>query len=200
MKRKLTVLSMTLVLGLTFGTTTAFASNTSVPTLDTSLTSGNLDLVQNEYNQKPEVEFTYQDFDWDGVEKIVVVYAEENDPFIEEAKSRGIEVVYEENVLWRAGFMYFSNITWITRDGVVSLSVTPKSPGSIAKEESWQELIRYFQYHPFYTQETNPTKFNSLRNQYLCHVDFARQFKTPWNIEPSKPDKGYWGFVSGLCN
>lgn len=40
----------------------------------------------------------------------------------------------------------------------------------------------------------------STYNQFVCHADFAREFKTPWNIEPWKKDKGYWGFVGSACN
>ncbi|MCB5883282.1 DUF2599 domain-containing protein [Lachnospiraceae bacterium EP-SM-12S-S03] len=34
----------------------------------------------------------------------------------------------------------------------------------------------------------------------MCHADYAKGFKTPWNIEPATPDKGYRGFVAAKCN
>ncbi|AOX46625.1 hypothetical protein BJP65_13115 [Microbacterium sp. BH-3-3-3] len=40
---------------------------------------------------------------------------------------------------------------------------------------------------------------NSARNQYICHVGYA-PFKSTWNLETSKGDKGLGGFVRGLCN
>lgn len=81
-------------------------------------------------------------------------------------------------------FTYFNSISWISRDGKMSLSLSPKSPFFTNKELSWQEAIRFFQYYPMCRQETNKTKFMSMYNQYACHVDFVRGIKTPWNIEP----------------
>ncbi|MFV0381900.1 MAG: DUF2599 domain-containing protein [Breznakia sp.] len=94
----------------------------------------------------------------------------------------------------------FSTVTWIKRSGKVSLSVTPKHPRAVNKSASWNQLYLYFQYHPFYTQVQNQSRQSSLYNQYICHVDFAKDRKVPWNLEPWRRDKGYWGFVFNRCN
>ena len=74
------------------------------------------------------------------------------------------------------------------------------SPFTISKESAWSEIYKFIQYHPMYTQVKNDTKQTSMYNQFLCHADFARGFKTPRNLEPWKQDKGCWGFVRGGCN
>lgn len=99
--------------------------------------------------------------------------------------------------------MYFSKVLWITRDGVDSLSVYPTDPHLCFsfKTESWNALYLTFRNHPLWRGEPNPTKDASMHNQYDCHADFATQLgKTPWNLEPSRPDRGYAGFVVNLCN
>ena len=71
----------------------------------------------------------------------------------------------------------------------------------LAKNLLGQKYINLFNN----TQVKNDTKQTSMYNQFLCHADFARGFKTPWNLEPWnlepwKQDKGCWGFVRGGCN
>lgn len=138
--------------------------------------------------------------DWENIDEIVVFFYTGHDPFIEDALARGIPVTIEAGALAVPRYTYFNSMSWITRNGVVSLSLTPKDPYTIDKEPAWAEACLYFQYHPIYTQIDNPTKLNSMYNQFVCHADFARGFKTPWNIEPVTPDKGYWGFVGSGCN
>ena len=42
----------------------------------------------------------------------------------------------------------------------------------------------------------------TLRNQFRCHYRFRKLLvtKPSWNIEASRPDKGFDGFVDSLCN
>ncbi len=48
------------------------------------------------------------------------------------------------------------------------------------------------------------TNYWSMYNQFMCHADWVGPFKPGWvwNIEPSKADKGYWGFANfwDKCN
>lgn len=39
-----------------------------------------------------------------------------------------------------------------------------------------------------------------MYDQLFCHVDFAAGFKSPWNLEPTRPNVGYNATVSALCN
>ena len=43
---------------------------------------------------------------------------------------------------------------------------------------------------------------SSLRNQFYCHYDTrpVTTFKSSWNLENWRSDKGYWGFMAALCN
>lgn len=41
---------------------------------------------------------------------------------------------------------------------------------------------------------------SSMKNQFICHWDLAGIIKTPWNIEPSRTDKGLEQFKKDLCN
>lgn len=91
----------------------------------------------------------------------------------------------------------FSSISWLLRD-VWSLSVTPKNwYETVSTKEKLFNSIQFLFIQDWQWNRQNPT---SMANQFYCHYDFGRTMKSPWNIEPSKPDKGYWGFVEGLCN
>ncbi|WLF70501.1 DUF2599 domain-containing protein [Clostridium septicum] len=168
-----------------------------------------LDLPKSNESVADDIMPTYDEnnVDWENIDEINVVYSSniEGDQFIKDALSRGIKVSFDTantNRRKKRSLNYFSSVSWLTRNGVVSLSVMPNNAFNVDKEASWQELARYFQYHPMYTSVSNSTKFNSLYNQYICHANLARNLKLPWNIEPSTPDKGYWGFVTSwpLCN
>ena len=144
--------------------------------------------------------------DWDSIDFISVFYLDgslEEDPFLKEAQDRGISIILEPTVYIQtraSSFKHFRSISWISRSDGISLSVMPNSPFTISKESAWSEIYKFIQYHPMYTQVKNDTKQTSMYNQFLCHADFARGFKTPRNLEPWKQDKGCWGFVRGGCN
>lgn len=144
--------------------------------------------------------------DWDSIDFISVFYLDgslEEDPFLKEAQDRGISIILEPTVYIQtraSSFKHFKSISWISRSDGISLSVMPNSPFTISKESAWSEIYKFIQYHPMYTQVKNDTKQTSMYNQFVCHADFAKGFKTPWNLEPWRQDKGYWGFVRGVCN
>ena len=144
--------------------------------------------------------------DWDSIDFISVFYLDgslEEDPFLKEAQDRGISIILEPTVYIQtraSSFKHFKSISWISRSDGISLSVMPNSPFTISKESAWSEIYKFIQYHPMYTQVKNDTKQTSMYNQFVCHADFAKGFKTPWNLEPWRQDKGYWGFVRGGCN
>lgn len=144
--------------------------------------------------------------DWDSIDFISVFYLDgslEGDPFLKEAQDRGISIILESTVyiqMRARSFKHFKSISWISRSEGMSLSVMPNNPLTISKESAWSEIYRFIQYHPMYTQVKNDTKQTSMYNQFVCHADFAKGFKTPWNLEPWRQDKGYWGFVRSGCN
>ena len=108
-----------------------------------------------------------------------------------------------------------SYINWIMRDGIWSVSVTPTWCGSSSCVYNngwacWQEVIDKTPICARYSGRTcvtipwdkrwNTNQYWSMFNQFVCHVDIARFIKTPWNLEPIKTDKGYWGFYWNQCN
>ncbi|MHC5268342.1 DUF2599 domain-containing protein [Enterococcus sp. LJL98] len=83
---------------------------------------------------------------------------------------------------------YFNSSSWITRDGKKSLSISPKtiltttngSPNaeSAKRNDSWNKLLDK------HSKDSNWKNTSSMKSQYICHIDFAGWWKTPWNIEP----------------
>lgn len=199
MKKK--ILATFLAIGILSSNCIAFAHEEVLNNPETSSTTST------EYTS-PELlddfDYTASDFDWSQIEQIHVFFLASNttDDFIKTAIENGVDVSFSPTVFSniQPRYTFFSSMSWITRSGVVSLSLNPVHPYSIDKENAWAEAVRYFQYHPIYRDISNPSKFMSLYNQFVCHADFAKGFKTPWNIEPATKDKGYWGFVSSKCN
>ena len=98
---------------------------------------------------------------------------------------------------------YFSKVEWITRNGVVSLSITPKS--TLTNVDNANVLMgRAF--HSFslienkFKSDSRWKNGGSLSAQYHCHVLAAGSAKTPWNIEPHRTETGLWKVIKGKCN
>ena len=95
--------------------------------------------------------------------------------------------------------LYLDYGAWITRDGVVSLSMIPKSSvrnNSSTKDTAWSVI-------------SSPTKgFGSdsrwkntqvMKWQFDCHYSFAKT-KEYWNIEPHRTASNYLQEVASGCN
>ncbi|MFD3257665.1 DUF2599 domain-containing protein [Paenibacillus lentus] len=100
---------------------------------------------------------------------------------------------------------YFSSFAWINRGGTypLSLSLTHTNyiyEASTTQEEearmfdSWDKL-----YAVHSSNTTNWSNTQGMKDQYFCHVQFAES-KNPWNLEPGRPDVGWWNTVLSLCN
>lgn len=94
---------------------------------------------------------------------------------------------------------YFSYAAWITRDGVVSLSLNPKTivrNDRVQKDMAWTALA-----HPWhgFGSSTSWTSDKTFKWQYDCHYSFAKG-KTYWNIEPSRRASSYLNVVTAGCN
>lgn len=97
---------------------------------------------------------------------------------------------------------YFKRISWTSRTGVWSLSLTPKD-GNVGEESQvWNSIKTYFSHDSQWARSGNSTVDSSMYNQYKCHLDFSftGMAGPTWDLEPSKPDKGYAGFVASMCN
>lgn len=94
--------------------------------------------------------------------------------------------------------MYFDYAAWITRDGIVSLSLDPKDNVRFhrdTKTAAWG-IVK----SPTQGFGSSPNWYNevSLEAQYDCHFDFAT-FKDYWNLEPSSTSMTYWEAVLNGC-
>ena len=92
-------------------------------------------------------------------------------------------------------YKYFKDIRWINRNGVYSLSISPKSfiRWSINEDDlkdSWQELKNEFSEDRLWPDLSNEEVFY---DQYRCHFKKAK-VKRRWNIEPETE------FINFLCN
>lgn len=98
---------------------------------------------------------------------------------------------------------YFDSIKWITRSGVVSLSIMPSqqfknlptdnSRYGAAIEESWGIILRN------YSGNSKWKNTASMKGQYRCHAWYAKS-KYPWNIEPHRTETDFNKIVAKLCN
>lgn len=162
--------------------------------------ASDLSLTEGE-NANEETAYDPEAVDWENIDEIIVMKYSGGGEFINDALERGIKVTFEEGATVSARYTHFHSLSWIVKDdGMRALSMDPIHPYTIDKDGAWSEAVLYFQHHPMYTEISNSTKYQSMYNQFLCHADFARGFKTPWNLEPAKQDKGYAGFVARGCN
>lgn len=88
---------------------------------------------------------------------------------------------------------YFNSVQWITRDGIVSLSIDHKSIPFWKARESFDILKAN------YGSDIEWQNEDSLYSQYACHVQFA-PLKNPWNLEPHRTGTGFWNNLTNLCN
>lgn len=95
----------------------------------------------------------------------------------------------------------FSSGKWITRNGVVSLSLKPRSSlrramlqgSSSMKNYSWQTVYNKFHSSSKWKNTT------SMKNQYYCHWYFA-MYKSNFNLEPSRKTVSWAKMIKKMCN
>jgi hypothetical protein len=91
------------------------------------------------------------------------------------------------------------SVRWIDRGGEWSASVSPTSCGKWVSY--WGEVYSKIPYHDvWYKHWWSHDTYWSVRNQWRCHIEFAGPLKTPWNLEPHRPNVGYWDTVFSKCN
>lgn len=83
--------------------------------------------------------------------------------------------------------MFFLSGTWITRSGVVSLSLKPRKGGigNEGDERTWKTVYDKFHNAGQRTRYKNNGVDASMKKQYMCHFKYG-MVKTPWNLEPHK--------------
>ena len=88
------------------------------------------------------------------------------------------------------------------RNGVVSLSLTPKDVLMTNLQKNWDSIYYAFRNTSYWKNSANSTVDKSMYNQFACHFDFYDVGDTgpTWDLESETPDKGYYGFVLSKCN
>jgi len=104
-------------------------------------------------------------------------------------------------------------VSWLKRDGLWSASNYMTWCGAwncmatwACWEESYNKTPKCAQYSGNicvtipWNKQWNTNQYWSMYNQFVCHANYPAGLKSPWNLEPYKSDKGYWGFVANGCN
>lgn len=95
---------------------------------------------------------------------------------------------------------FFDGVSWIERDGVVSLSIDPNGT-----TWSWNPVAPFKANEAFnmirdrYSNDPRWKNEESLRNQFVCHVVGAF-YKSNWNLEPHRPVVSTFEMTRSLCN
>ncbi|WP_318582088.1 DUF2599 domain-containing protein [Bacillus paranthracis] len=98
---------------------------------------------------------------------------------------------------------YFSGASWITRDGMVSLSITHKAYLTSGRNNAEVLSRRYDSWVKLKAVHSGNSKWKNeagLKKQYDCHHDTIGSKKNPWNIEPSRPNVSYPQTLLAACN
>src|SRR6478752_5483477 len=97
---------------------------------------------------------------------------------------------------------YFSSGKWITRDGVVSLSLTHKpylfggttNERSLKRSDSWNKV------KAVHSGNSKWKNTSGLYDQYACHLGTIGSRKNTYNLEPARPDVSYAETLRYACN
>lgn len=99
---------------------------------------------------------------------------------------------------------YFSSVSWITRDGVISLSVTPKTNTPLITANGNIKMAHaHRSYSLLKSKWSSSSKWKNsgaMEAQYHCHVMGAGKYKTPWNLEPHRTETSLTKTIAKACN
>lgn len=100
---------------------------------------------------------------------------------------------------------YFKSVKWITRNGIVSLSITPSNKlyGSTYNNANVLAVHAATAWNLLYKKHKSNSKWKntaSLEAQFNCHVIYAGSKKIPWNIEPHRTETNWAIVVAKACN
>lgn len=84
----------------------------------------------------------------------------------------------------------------IVYEGSLTLGPRYFDEGSVIDvQNAWDAVVDLFYPYPGYWTDN----LNGMTDQYWCHANFAKN-KNNWNLEPWRPDVGYWETVLAGCN
>ena len=88
---------------------------------------------------------------------------------------------------------YFNQVSWIERDGIISLSIDHKKVGLFEISDAFRTIEELHNGDSYWQNR------DSLYAQFACHVQFA-QTKNPWNLEPHRTTTSLLTTILNLCN
>ncbi len=168
---------------------------------DNYSTDGSLQIVDSNSQMIGAIDIPWaKDADGNDVETF---YEIKDDVVIQHVKHlnvEGIKYPIVADPMYTVGSL-FDSAKWITRNGVVSLSLKPNGTlraamvtGSTAmKKYSWQSI-----YHKFH-KSSKWSNTGSMKKQYYCHWYFAIA-KSKFNLEPSRPYVSWFEMIKSRCN
>lgn len=117
----------------------------------------------------------------------------------------GFEYPIVADPMW--GKDLIKSVNWISRSGVVSLSIVPTGWNRFnlgfqpAISAGWKETLAKTPTKTFNKKKYNRAKADTTRMywQYRCH-QVAAFAKGSWNLEPSKIRNTYLDYVKNYCN
>ncbi|ASI36907.1 hypothetical protein A0126_19060 (plasmid) [Exiguobacterium sp. N4-1P] len=99
---------------------------------------------------------------------------------------------------------YFDSVSWITRDGVVSLSIHPDKKSPLITSNGNIKMAHAG--HAFSLLKAKWSSSSKWKNtsamsaQFHCHVLGAGKAKTPWNLEPHRTTTSLPATMAKACN
>ncbi len=96
------------------------------------------------------------------------------------------------------------NASWIRRDGVWSDSISPTLCGMLGwtgfnNWNAWVEVVDKTPSHYAWSKAYGTPAYWSMYDQFVCHF-FEGGMKTPWNLEPTRPNVGLAATIRARCN
>lgn len=99
-------------------------------------------------------------------------------------------------------YQYFSRIAWVTRNGVVSLALTPKVDTVLYKSRNWESIYALFSDDSQWANSGNPDVDEVMEKQFACHYDGQSAIEPgdDWNLEPHRENYSYLTYLLNSCN
>ena len=99
-------------------------------------------------------------------------------------------------------YKYFSRVAWVTRNGIVSLALTPKVVNVLEKNKNWDSIYASFSDDSQWVNSGNPDVDEVMEKQFACHFDGQVYIEAGdgWNLEPHRDNYSYTHYLANRCN
>ena len=99
---------------------------------------------------------------------------------------------------------YFNSSKWITRNGVVSLSINFKGSALYPNDlPAANYAVAKTAFQELYKKHKSSSKWKhtaSMEAQFLCHHMTIGKLKNPWNLEPHRTETDLGKVIAKGCN